>query len=133
MLNIFFFLFYPDIYLVDWHSHILESVIVSFGIVLLSIFVYGIFRYRRETESIKFWTVFGGAMLIAFCYIFYKSTTISIDICRGNYKLLYVLNFMISSLLLEVGLFYAASNILGSKKYFARVHEYFRKGSKEFK
>lgn len=130
-MNIFYLFFNPEIYLSAWNSYMLKSAIASLIIVLFSIVLYRILPYQREKESVRFWTIFTSAMLIAVIYIFRQSSSIPNEICRGNYKTHYISHFLMSTLLLEVVLFYVASFILGSKKYFARVHEYFIKGRKE--
>lgn len=131
-LNVFYLCFNPEIYRANWHVYMLHSTIASLIIVIFSIALYGFLPYQREKESVKFWAIFASAMFIATIYIFGQSSIIPNEICRGNYKIQYISHFLISTLILEVGLFYVASTkFLGSKKYFARVHEYLVKGNKE--
>jgi hypothetical protein len=128
MLNVLFYWFFrPQIYVVDWHAYMLKSIVFAAAFVLLAMIVYCIIPYRREKEPMYFWLVFFGAIVCSLTFILWETTNIPDEYARSSYKLLFVLNFMISTIIWEAILFYIVNGAFRAKKYFPRILEYLKK------
>lgn len=89
--------------------------------------MYIFLPYNRKSEPVKFFASSGIVLLLALVFILWQTSTIPDEIARGNDKLKYVLNHVLSTAILEAVFFWAAGKIHGGRKYFSRIWEYLRK------
>lgn len=103
------------------------------GILYAGIFIaagllaYIILRYNRKREPMHFFLITGLICVASMIYCAWQTSTIPDDITRDNYKLVYWINHVLSSVLYSFALFAFASMFMGARKYFARIWEYFKK------
>ena len=125
LLNIlFFWFFWPSIYIENWHNEMLKSAIIGFLVNIIFIVLYIALRYRREKESKKFWITFIASMVINLIYILITAIKIDSEMVTDSYRFIYAFNFMVSVSVWNFLLFYLVSFFLRAKKYFCRLHEY---------
>jgi len=125
--NLFYWFFWPEIYVVAWHSYMLESILLSAGLLALGMLVYGFMPYHRKREPLKFWITFFAALVLATIYIVWRTTTIPDEYARGWYKIAFVGNFIVSSFLWHAALYCVLGRIFGAKRYFTCVINYFKR------
>ncbi|MDD2300064.1 MAG: hypothetical protein PHU69_10555 [Fermentimonas sp.] len=99
----------------------------SAGFILLGILAYAVMGYNRKREAFKFFACNIGIFVLALVYAFVSTASIPDEICRTGYKFRFGSNIVIATSVFGLIFFILASNVLGAKKYFARIHEYFRK------
>jgi len=125
LLNIlFFWFFWPSIYIENWHNEMLKSAIIGFLVNIIFIVLYIALRYRREKESKKFWITFIASMVINLIYIIFTAIKIDSEMVTDSYRFIYAFNFMVAVSVWNFLLFYLVSFFLRAKKYFCRLHEY---------
>lgn len=122
--NIFYFFFWPQTALNQWGGYMLSGILGAAILILAGCGLYAVLPYNRDKEPLKFFSVIAGVLLISLLYALWLSSTIPDEIARDNYKTLFVLNHVVSTLIWEIAAFYLLSGAMGPKKHFARIGEY---------
>lgn len=127
MFKVFFFFFRPNSYIIEWQSYMLTSIIGALIITALALIAYYVLPYKRDIELRKFWITAGFAVLASLATILYISHSVPEEIVQPAYKLMFILNFMISTTILLYIAFLFSSMFPSSKMYFPRVLAIFKK------
>jgi len=123
----FYWFFYPQVALAEWHRHMMTGVIYSAIFILLGFFIYAFIPYNREREPVKFFFSIGFIVILSVGYAIVSTSSMPDEICREAYKWRFGFSFVIATLLYGLLSFTLLSFFLGAKKYFARFYEHFYK------
>ena len=121
---LFFWFFWPSIYIENWRNEMAKSVVIGLMVNVIFIAIYVALHYRREKESQRFWMAFIFSMVINLIYIIITAIKIDSEMVTDSYRFIYAFNFMVSVAVWNFLLFYLLSFFLRAKKYFCRLHEY---------
>lgn len=127
MEHLFYIFFWPQTALAEWTGYMVHGIASSIILSVLGATLYFFLPYNRNKEPVKFFATFSIVLLLSLIFILWQTTTIPDEITRGNDKIYYVLNHVLSTTILEVVLFSCAGQIHGGRKYFSRLWEYFKK------
>ncbi|MCB5253977.1 MAG: hypothetical protein LHW51_13520 [Candidatus Cloacimonetes bacterium] len=127
MFNFFYWFFYPQLAMAQWHSYMLEGIIFSAAFISCLVIFYAILPYNRKRERFKFFSCNLFILLAAIVFVIIRTSSIPDEICRDGYKWLFGFSLVIATLIYGLLTFWIFSTLMGAKKYFARINEYFRK------
>ena len=119
---IYFFLFHPTISQLDWQNYMFTSFLIGLGIILVANLLFYLLPYKRSREQLKMWLLIAAAWISTFIAIMVIAYQVPEDMLQTGYRFRFISNYLISTAILDLLLFYVLTYLVPSpKKYFPRV------------